>query len=97
MRPKILNISDAWELYRMTENILDINPDTIVFDVMRNATSKLSAESFVDSLTLLYGNEFRKETPLNMVSMLVYGIRQNLMPNFRKFVVGVSNVVSKPQ
>lgn len=80
--PKKLNISEAWELYRMMGDILKVSSEEPVFHLVTRIVKSLSPTRIFDALEILYGEGYDIKPPDDIASMLVTGLSYNQMPQF---------------
>lgn len=91
MRPKKLNIDEAWKVYKLLGDSLKVSQDAMVLDLVMNIVNKVSKENVRSTLEIMYGDDFEIRPPDNIASLLISGISDNNLISFYNMISKVSN------
>lgn len=87
MRPKKLNIDEAWKLYRLMGDCLQIEEQTMVLDIVGKIIKNVSKDGIFEAIFLMYGKDAEIHAPDTLSSLLIAGLKHNGMDTFYRNMV----------
>lgn len=85
MRPKILNIEEAWVLYKKLGRLYSINPKDPPAMMVRSLILSLNQSAFEDSLDILNKDWRKEKDPVKVIGIFTDGLKENQLWAFHQF------------